>query len=73
MNELSKQLSASQQSQRETANQLDDARLKLSYNSPLADPEKLRYLRQVLYQYMMGTEGQVNNFFYSQVGTVVLF
>ena len=59
MNELSKQLAQSQQSQRETSNQLDDAKMKLSFNSPLADPEKLRYLRQVLFEYMMGSEGKV--------------
>jgi len=59
VNELSKALSASQQAQRETQGQLDEATRRLSFNSPLADPGKLTYLRQVLYEYMMGVEDKV--------------
>lgn len=58
VNELSKELSQSHGRERQLANNCDDIRSQLSLRSHLADPEKVKYLRQVLFQYMMGAEGK---------------
>ena len=60
LNELSKELSSSHHREREVGNTCDVIRRQLSMRSHLADPEKVKYLRQVLFQYMMGAEGKVN-------------
>uniref|UniRef100_H2YYI0 GRIP domain-containing protein n=1 Tax=Ciona savignyi TaxID=51511 RepID=H2YYI0_CIOSA len=56
--ELSKSLAHTQQREREISNYLQEAKTRMSMNSHLADPERVKYLRQVLFEYMMGSEGK---------------
>lgn len=59
LTEVNKVLNETQERERTHEVKLQSMEARMSLSSPLADPDKMEYLRRIMFEYMMGKENDV--------------